>query len=172
MDSWYWSLFLKGSIIPVVLDITANHQGHFTFSLCPNNDIWADPDQDCFDRQVTNRRTERILMLSYASQICVENGEGRVRGVSSQWLHHRDATGVRSSSKNVSKTINQPTFLISFEYSTSLFNPHQSKPEHLTWNSLEQNYWGSESRQIVSGPLTTPIVWWEFTDFFYKQSTW
>ena len=46
----------QGSIIPVVLDITANHQGHFTFSLCPNNDIWADPDQDCFDRQVNNLR--------------------------------------------------------------------------------------------------------------------
>lgn len=44
--------YRQGSIIPVVLDITANHQGHFTFSLCPNNDIWADPDQDCFDRFV------------------------------------------------------------------------------------------------------------------------
>ena len=40
----------------------------------------------------------------YASQICVENGEGRVGGVSSQWLHHRNATSVRSSSKNVSRT--------------------------------------------------------------------
>ena len=145
MDSWYnlffgWSLFLKGSIIPVVLDITANHQGHFTFSLCPNNDIWADPDQDCFDRQVTNRRTERILMLFYASQICVENGEGRVRGVSSQWLHHRDATGVRSSSKNVSKTINQPTFLISFEYSTSLFSRHQHLNiwHEILWNKITE----------------------------------
>ena len=43
---WY----LQGSIIPVVIDITANHQGHFTFKLCPNNDIWQDPAQDCFDR--------------------------------------------------------------------------------------------------------------------------
>ena len=43
----------QGSIIPVVVDITANHQGHFTFKLCPNNDIWEDPDQECFDRRVS-----------------------------------------------------------------------------------------------------------------------
>merc|ERR1719499_2650541 len=44
--------YRQGSIIPVVLDITANHQGHFSFKLCPNNDIWQDPTQDCFDRHV------------------------------------------------------------------------------------------------------------------------
>jgi len=44
--------YRQGSIIPVVVDITANHQGHFTFKLCPNNDIWQDPKQDCFDRYV------------------------------------------------------------------------------------------------------------------------
>ena len=53
----------QGSIIPVVLDITANHQGHFTFSLCPNNDIWADPDQDCFDRQVNNLRAGYYMVF-------------------------------------------------------------------------------------------------------------
>lgn len=42
--------YRQGSIIPVVVDITANHQGYFTFKLCPNNDIWQDPKQDCFDR--------------------------------------------------------------------------------------------------------------------------
>ena len=31
---------LQGSVIPVVLDLTANHQGWFTFKICPNNDIW------------------------------------------------------------------------------------------------------------------------------------
>ena len=29
----------------MVVDITANHQGYFTFKLCPNNDIWQDPKQ-------------------------------------------------------------------------------------------------------------------------------
>ena len=43
-------LLLQGSVIPVVVDITANHQGHFIFKLCPNNDIFRDPDQTCFDR--------------------------------------------------------------------------------------------------------------------------
>ena len=51
----------------MVLDLTANHQGHFTFKICPNNDIWwvttdqprpqpgsqydcrEDPGQACFD---------------------------------------------------------------------------------------------------------------------------
>jgi len=41
--------YRQGSIIPVVLDLTANHQGHFTFKICPNNDIWEDPGQACFD---------------------------------------------------------------------------------------------------------------------------
>ena len=31
---------MQGSVIPVVLDLTANHQGWFTFKICPNNDIW------------------------------------------------------------------------------------------------------------------------------------
>ena len=52
-------------MIPVVLDLTANHQGWFSFKICPNNDIWytaasfsetfqykifrEDPVQSCFD---------------------------------------------------------------------------------------------------------------------------
>ena len=54
---------MQGSVIPVVLDLTANHQGWFTFKICPNNDIWyqnfnlskslcicrEDPEQSCFD---------------------------------------------------------------------------------------------------------------------------
>ena len=41
--------YKQGSFIPVIVDITANHQGHFIFKLCPNNDIFQDPEQDCFD---------------------------------------------------------------------------------------------------------------------------
>jgi hypothetical protein len=41
--------YRQGSVIPVVLDLTANHQGWFTFKICPNNDIWEDPEQSCFD---------------------------------------------------------------------------------------------------------------------------
>jgi len=55
--------YRQGSIIPVVLDITANHQGHFTFKLCPNNDIWQDPGQECFDSYVL--RTGKDGAFSY-----------------------------------------------------------------------------------------------------------
>ena len=41
--------YKQGSFIPVIVDITANHQGHFIFKLCPNNDIFQDPEQDCCD---------------------------------------------------------------------------------------------------------------------------
>jgi hypothetical protein len=40
----------QGSLIPVIVDITANHQGHFEFKICPNNDIFLDPDQGCFEK--------------------------------------------------------------------------------------------------------------------------
>ena len=33
----------------MIVDITANHQGYFEFKICPNNDIFKDPDQSCFD---------------------------------------------------------------------------------------------------------------------------
>ena len=40
---------LQGSYIPIIIDITANHQGYMEFKLCANNDIWMDPDQRCFE---------------------------------------------------------------------------------------------------------------------------
>jgi hypothetical protein len=42
--------YKQGSYIPVVIDITANHQGYFIFKLCPNNDIFSDPEQACFEQ--------------------------------------------------------------------------------------------------------------------------
>ena len=35
----------------MIVDITANHQGYFIFKLCPNNDIFQDPGQNCFDQR-------------------------------------------------------------------------------------------------------------------------
>ena len=43
--------YKQGSYIPVIVDITANHQGYFIFKLCPNNDIFQDPGQNCFDQR-------------------------------------------------------------------------------------------------------------------------
>ena len=43
--------YKQGSYIPVIIDITANHQGYFIFKLCPNNDIFQDPQQNCFDQR-------------------------------------------------------------------------------------------------------------------------
>ena len=42
--------YKQGSYIPVIVDITANHQGYFIFKLCQNNDIFQDPKQSCFDQ--------------------------------------------------------------------------------------------------------------------------
>ena len=42
--------YRQGSLIPVIIDVTANHQGHFEFKLCPNDNIFSDPGQECFDR--------------------------------------------------------------------------------------------------------------------------
>ena len=44
--------YYSGESIKVVVDVTANHYGYFTFKLCPNNNILQDPTQECFDRQV------------------------------------------------------------------------------------------------------------------------
>ena len=44
-----FSVSKQGSFIPVIIDITANHQGYFVFKLCANNDIFQDPKQACFD---------------------------------------------------------------------------------------------------------------------------
>lgn len=42
--------YKQGYIIPVVVDVTANHNGHFEFKLCPNDNIFKDPSQECFDQ--------------------------------------------------------------------------------------------------------------------------
>ena len=39
-----------GQVMKVQIQITANHKGHFTFMLCPNDNINQDPTQDCFDK--------------------------------------------------------------------------------------------------------------------------
>ena len=39
----------QGSYIPIIVDITANHQGYIEFKICPNNDVFVDPGQSCFD---------------------------------------------------------------------------------------------------------------------------
>jgi len=41
--------YKQGSYIPIIIDITANHQGYMEFKMCANNDIFLDPDQRCFD---------------------------------------------------------------------------------------------------------------------------
>ena len=44
--------YSSGSWIPVIVDITTNHGGYFSFKLCPNNDITRDPPQPCFDQHI------------------------------------------------------------------------------------------------------------------------
>ena len=39
----------SGEIIPVSIQITANHKGKFYFHLCPNDNIHQDPTEDCFE---------------------------------------------------------------------------------------------------------------------------
>jgi len=41
--------YRQGSYIPIIVDITANHQGYIEFKICPNNDVFVDPGQSCFD---------------------------------------------------------------------------------------------------------------------------
>jgi len=42
--------YTAGQTIPVTIEVTANHWGHFEFKLCANNDVTQDPTQECFDR--------------------------------------------------------------------------------------------------------------------------
>merc|ERR1711970_538377 len=44
--------YRKGQDIDVAVDLTKNHWGHFTFRLCPNNNIKKDPKQRCFNKHV------------------------------------------------------------------------------------------------------------------------
>lgn len=32
------------------MELTANHQGYFEISLCPNNNPYVEADQECFDK--------------------------------------------------------------------------------------------------------------------------
>ncbi|QQP48791.1 Putative LOC100159027, partial [Caligus rogercresseyi] len=41
-----------GSLIPVIIDVSANHLGHFVFKICPNNNIYLDPPQSCFEKYI------------------------------------------------------------------------------------------------------------------------
>ncbi|XP_032792012.2 uncharacterized protein LOC116928978 [Daphnia magna] len=42
--------YVQGQTIPVKIEITAKHKGHYKFKLCPNNNVLKDPTQECFDR--------------------------------------------------------------------------------------------------------------------------
>jgi len=42
--------YTAGQVIPIQIEITANHWGHFEFKLCANNDVTQDPTQECFDK--------------------------------------------------------------------------------------------------------------------------
>ena len=41
--------YAEGSVMDIVIEVTASHKGHFEFKLCPNNNLEQDPTQDCFD---------------------------------------------------------------------------------------------------------------------------
>jgi len=40
--------FQKGGVMPVTVDLTANHKGYFEFSICPNNDVTKAATDECF----------------------------------------------------------------------------------------------------------------------------
>ena len=42
--------YQPGQVMKVQIQVTANHKGHFTFMICPNNNVNQDPTQDCFDK--------------------------------------------------------------------------------------------------------------------------
>ncbi len=42
--------YTSGSWIDVQVEITANHDGYFTFKLCPTDDWENDSGQECFDQ--------------------------------------------------------------------------------------------------------------------------
>jgi len=44
--------FKSGTVVPVTVQLTANHMGYFVFRLCPNNNPSRDPDQTCFENHV------------------------------------------------------------------------------------------------------------------------
>ena len=36
--------------INISIDLTANHKGYFVIKMCPNNNLYRDPEQTCFDK--------------------------------------------------------------------------------------------------------------------------
>jgi len=49
--------YRRGGVVPVVVELTASHAGHFEFRVCPVlhdpvSDSSRDPDPDCLDRNV------------------------------------------------------------------------------------------------------------------------
>lgn len=44
--------FKAGDIMPVKVQLTANHRGWFEFRLCPHNDKTREATQECLDRNV------------------------------------------------------------------------------------------------------------------------
>ena len=67
---WHFSTVSQYPIITVTTNfyeeiLHSHFQGHFEFKVCPNNDIFFDPDQECFDRVRLTTGTD--CFLSYLS---------------------------------------------------------------------------------------------------------
>ena len=65
---------MQGSVIPVVLDLTANHQGWFTFKICPNNDIWYQSISIWANPNVIAGRTQNNLALTCSLSLWAKIG--------------------------------------------------------------------------------------------------
>ena len=55
-------------MIPVIIDVTANHQGHFEFALCPHDNVFVDPDESCFERHRLTTGSGRQLHYPIADR--------------------------------------------------------------------------------------------------------
>merc|ERR1712168_72139 len=44
--------YKQGEVIPITVQLTANHKGYFEFSLCPHNNIHVPATQECFDQYI------------------------------------------------------------------------------------------------------------------------
>lgn len=52
--------YKAGSVVPVTVQITANHMGYFVFKMCPNNDPSRDPQQSCFNKIVLRSTSNEV----------------------------------------------------------------------------------------------------------------
>ena len=53
----------------ITVEVTANHMGYFTFTMCPVREQNQDPDQECFDRP---EHLQRVLTtVAYALDVHV-----------------------------------------------------------------------------------------------------